>query len=326
MKKLLLVLSLFVLTAAVSLAGEVKVLSIGYDNNPGHPVDTACQYWAKIVEERSGGSLRLELYPSTQLGKVVDVLDQSLSGDATAVLTSNGYFTNMGVPGWDVTSMPFLIESWADFNKVVDSDWWKECESKLEANGLKFISFGWNYGVRHLLSKRLILTPAEIQGLKIRIPADSVTAWLSLGTSPTPMSLGEAYMAMQQGTIDAIENPFTVLYDGSFYEVAKNLTLTGHKYDMVGFVGGTAFFNSLTPEEQNILIQSGKDAAAHFNVLIEKADNEVLDKLKAQGVSVFELTSEQKGAFSKVVQDYFNRPDSPWSQELRQTILNIIGK
>ena len=308
-------------------AGEKKVLSVGYDNNPGHPVDLACQYWKKLVEERSGGSLSLELYPSTQLGKALDVVEQCLAGDATSVLTNTGYYANLGVKGWDVTAAPFLFNSWDSFKILTQSSWWAENEKKLEEIGIKIISNNWEYGVRHLLCKKPVRQASDLAGVKIRVPADnSVEAWKSLGCSPTPMSLADAYMAMQQGVIDAIENPLTVLSDGSFNEVAKYLTLTAHKHDMTQFICGTAFFNSLTKEQQDILLQTGREASDYFNKLASEINDQMLDKLKAGGVEVITLTDAEKLAFQKKSSSYFDQPGSIWPRDMREAVLKIIAK
>ncbi len=312
---------------APSSAGEKKVLSVGYDNNPGHPVDKAANYWKKLVDERGGGTLALELYPSTQLGKAIDVFDQALAGDATAVFTNNGYYANLGVKGWDVTAAPFLFNSWDEYIKVTESKWWADNEKKLEELGIKIISHNWEYGVRHLLSKRPVRKIGDLAGLKIRVPNDnSVVAWTSLGCAPTPMSLSEAYMAMQQGTIDAIENPLTTLFDGSFQEVAKNLTLTAHKFDMNHFVCGTKWFNTLTKEQQNILLSTGKEAAAYYNKLAAELDGATLDKLKAAGVTVITLPEADRAEFQKKSGDYLDQPGSIWPKALRQQVLDILKK
>jgi tripartite ATP-independent transporter DctP family solute receptor len=308
-------------------AGEKKTLSVGYDNNPGHPVDLACQYWKKLVEERSGGSLSLELYPSTQLGKALDVVEQCLAGDATSVLTNTGYYANLGVKGWDVTAAPFLFNNWESFKILTESDWWADNEKQLEKIGIKIISNNWEYGDRHLLCKTPVRKASDLDGVKIRVPADnSVEAWKSLGCSPTPMSLSDAYLAMQQGTIDAIENPLTVLSDGSFNEVAKYLTLTAHKHDMTQFICGTAFFNSLDKREQDILLQTGREAADYFNKLAAETEAKMLDKLKAGGVTVITLTDAEKQAFQDKSSVYFDQPGSIWPREMREAVLKIVSK
>ena len=318
----------FILCLAVQAgAGERKVLSVGYDNNPGHPVDVACQYWKKLVEERSGGSLALELYPSTQLGKALDVVEQCLAGDATAVLTNTGYYANLGVKGWDVTAAPFLFNNWEDFKTLTKSSWWAENEKRLEEIGIKIISNNWEYGVRHLLCKKPVRRAADLDGVKIRVPADnSVEAWKSLGCAPTPMSLADAYMAMQQGVIDAIENPLTVLSDGSFNEVAKYLTLTAHKHDMTQFICGTGFFNSLSGEQRETLLQTGREAAEYFNRLASDLNDKMLDKLKAGGVEVITLSDAEKMEFQRKSSGYFDRPGSIWPREMREAVLKIVAR
>ena len=126
--------------------------------------------------------------------------------------------------------------------------------------------------------------------------------------------------------IDAIENPLTVLLDGSFQEVAKFLTLTAHKFDMNHFVCGTKWFNTLTKEQQDILVKAGDEAAAYYNKLAAELEGTTLAKLKAGGVEVITLPEADRDEFQKKSGAYLDQPGSLWPRELRQQVLDILKK
>lgn len=303
------------------------VVSIGYDNNPGEPVDLACQEWKRLVEEKTDGAIVFELYPSSQLGKMTDLVDQALSGDAVIMGVTAGYFADLGVNGFDVVLAPYLINSYDEYDKVHESDWWKGKEEELENVGLKIVSGRWHYGVRHLLSKRPVDSVADMKGLKIRTPQETnrIRGMEALGAVAVPMSLSDVYVALQQGTIDAVENPLNVLDSGAFYEVAKELTLTAHSFDVLEWSIGTKFFDTLTLEQQQAILESGEEAAQYFNAHIDAVADEALEKLKSKGVKVHEIADLQE--FRDASEGYYDAPEfAAWPEGLRETIIGIINE
>lgn len=155
-------------TLAVSLAGcgsqrdsgqtaensgkKVRIM-IGYENNPGEPIDLACREWKRLVEERSGGTMRVELYPSSQLGSKDNIIDQAVNGDCVVTLANGPFFQDRGIQDFGVLFAPYLFEGWEDLDKVVNSDWFDGKAEELEQNvGLKILTT-WRYGIRHTITK-----------------------------------------------------------------------------------------------------------------------------------------------------------------------------
>ena len=137
------------------------------------------------------------------------------------------------------------------------------------------------------------------------------------------MALGEVYTSLQQKAIDGLENPLPVLYNGKFHEVAKYLTLDGHIKNFTTLVCGTEFFNSLTPEQQQILIETAEEAGLYNNDLVIKIEEETLEKFKAEGVQVIEVDPEE---FRKASEAFYSLSDftSIWSEGLYETVKNSI--
>lgn len=306
---------------------EVKpvVIQAGYENHPGEPFDLGMNEWKRLLEEKSNGTMIMELFPSSQLGSKNDLMDQMLAGDAVVTLADGAFYADRGVPDFGIVFAPYLFETWDQAWKLTESDWYKEQCEKLEQEGLKIIASNWMYGTRHTLTKKPVQKPADLKGMKIRVPNNliQVKGFEVLGAAPTAMPLGEVYTALQQGTIDGLENPLPVLYNGKFHEVAKNLTLDGHIKNFTTLVCGTQFFNSLTEEQQKIFIETAKEAGVYNNELVQKSEQETLEKFKAEGVTVFEVDQEE---FKKASEAFYSLPEitSQWSEGLYDTVKNSM--
>ncbi len=301
---------------------EVKpvVIQIGYANNPGEPIDLAVNEWKKLIEEKSNGSMKVEIFPSSQLGNKNDLIDQMMAGDSVITLADGAFYADRGVPDFGIVFGPYLFNSWEECWKLTESDWYKEQSAKLEEKGLKLITSNWMYGDRHTLTTKPVKSLADLKGMKIRVPNNTiqVKGFEVLGATPTPMALGEVYTSLQQGTIDGLENPLPVLYNGKFHEVAKYLMLDGHVKNFTTWICGTDFFNSLTAEQQELLIETGNEAGLHNNEIQEEITQETLEKLKAEGVEIVDVDLSE---FKKAAEEFYYLPDfSQWSDGLYETV------
>ncbi|MDR3258979.1 MAG: C4-dicarboxylate TRAP transporter substrate-binding protein [Fusobacteriaceae bacterium] len=319
MKKLIVLLMSIIMTFLFLAHGANKVVSIqiGYENNPGEPFDQACREWKRLIEEKSNGTMKVELFPSSQLGSKNDLIDQMIAGDSVITLADGAFYADRGVADMGITFGPYFFETWDEAWKLVKSDWWKSQSDLLEQKGLKIVAANWIYGDRHTLSRKPIRTVADFNGQKIRVPNNliQVKGLEIMGATPTPMPLGEAYTALQQGTIDGLENPLPVLYNGKFHEVAKYLTLDAHVKNFTTLICGTIFFNTLTQEQQKVLFETGEEAGIFNNKLQENLTKEMLDKFKAEGVEIIEVDIAK---FKEKAKGFYELPEftSKWSKGL----------
>lgn len=307
-------------------AGKVVRLQFGHDNHPGEPLTEAGLYWAKILKERSGGTMQMEIFPSGSLGSKNDLLDQMYAGDQVLVFANGPFCADRGVPDLGVTQAPYLFENWSQLETLIASDWWKEQSRLLAAKGMTIVGENFQYGTRHTLTNKKVIEPADFKGMKIRTQPSTihVKGFSVLGAVPTPMALAEVYTSLQQGTIDGLENPIAVLYSGKYQETAKNLLLDAHIHDLSFVVCGTEFFNSLTPEQQQWLKETGAEASAYHNKLAKQAEADCLEKMKAEGVTVTQpdFTGFQKAAQSFYTDDMAKQ--LKWSDGLVEKIKSII--
>lgn len=310
-------------------APEVTV-SIGYENNPGENIDLAVNRWKELLEERSGGSIKVELYPSSQLGSKNDLIDQMIAGDSVITLGDGGAFIDRGVPDMAFMAAYGTFDTWDQVWKLIDSDWFADqCQQLEDVVGLKVLAANWIYGERHILATKPVRSLEDMKGLKLRVPTSSmhVTAFELMGASAVSMNLGEVYTALQQGVVDGLENPLSTLYNGKFQEVAKYLTLDGHSKATTMWFCGSQFFNSLTAEQQQWLIETAEEAGLYNNDLALAADGELLEKFKAEGVEIIELTDEEKATFLAPMKELFVSSEvaKNVSPDLYETVMAIIA-
>jgi len=340
MKKIIAILlvSLMLLTACSAPASEdkgnssvekegqsVATIQIGYENHPGEPLDLAVNEWKRLVEERSNGSMKVEIFPSSQLGSKNDLIDQMLAGDSVITLADGAFYAERGVEDFGIVFGPYLFDSWEEAWNLTKSDWYAEQSAKLEEKGLKLLSSNWMYGDRHTLTTKPVRTVEDLKGMKIRVPNNDIQikGFEVLGATPTPMALGDVYTALQQGTIDGLENPLPVIYNGKFHEVAKYLTLDGHVKNFTTWVMGADFFNTLTPEQQQILLETADEAGLYNNQIQEEVNQETLEKFKAEGVEIIEVNVSD---FQETAKVFYSLPEftSIWSEGLYDTVKDAM--
>lgn len=304
--------------------GKPIKIQIGYEMNPGEPMDIACQKWKELIEEKSGGTMVAELFPSSQLGSKDDLMDQMIAGEAVITTGSAASFADRGAPDMGITFGPYMFENWDQLDKLLASDWWAEQCGLLENNGIKVLT-SWHFGERHTMTTKPVNSAADFKGMKIRVPENKiqVEGFAILGAAPIPMALGEVYTSLQQGTIDGLENPLSTLYAGKYQEVAKYLILDGHIKDFTSWACGSAFFDSLTAEQQEILVSSAVEAGALNNQISDQSHQEALENMKNEGVTVVEpdfedLRNATKGFYEL---DYFKKI---WSDGLYEKVQEII--
>lgn len=311
-------------TATAAAAPEPIILRVGYENHPGEPFDQGCQKWKELLEQRSNGTMKIELYPSSQLGSKDDIMDQMVAGEPVCTLTDGAFYYDRGVRDMGIVFGPFLFDSWDQAFKLNASPWYQEQSKLLEEKAhIHIVSTDWRYGARHTLTTKPVNKLADFHGLKVRVPTNNiqVKGFEVLGATPTPMALGEVYTSIQQGTIDGVENPLAVLYNGKFHEVAKYLLLDGHVYNVTNLVVGVDFWNSLTPDQQKLLKETCDEAGKYQNGVQEKAEQEILKKFADEGVTITEPSEEFKKELKDAAMKFYSLPDfKDWTPGLYDTV------
>ena len=279
----------------------------------------------KYVEEKTGGEIQVDLYPSTQLGSDKEVLESIKVGIAQMNLPGPAVLGGF-VKDATILSLPYLFDTQEIADKVVDGPWGQALSKKLEKAGFVGLGYG-DFGYRNVTNNVRPITKLEdFHGLKLRVMQNPshIAVFRALGANPTAMALPEVFSACQQGVIDGQENPLKHISSNKFHEVQKYPTLSQPAYEWVLFVVGKRWFDKLTPEQQQI-IQEGCDIAKDYmRKAVQQDDAEALEEIKAAGVQVTELTPEEakriKDTAWKVVEEEGNKINKEFFAELLTAI------
>ena len=311
-------------TASMAADSEVSV-SFAHGNNPGEPMYIGGEYWVKIMDEQGKGKMKVVHYPSDQLGSKNDVIDQMNMGEAVIAPLNATQFCDMGVPDFGIMMAPYIADSWEDVDKLMNTKLYKDLEKKLEEKGYKVLANNWRYGIRHTMTKKKVVHPADLKGLRMRVNSvPTINMMKALGAYPTPITLGEVYTALQQGTIDGLENPLTTIAGAHWEEVAKYIALDAHTYDVNSMVCSMQFWNSLTPEQQELLTKTAKEAGDYQNKAVEEKEGEARAVLEKAGVK---FTEVDRNEWKKASESYYDSPDfKNWSEGLRDRLKAEMGK
>lgn len=308
-----------------SVAAAVEI-RIGYENHPGEPIDLFAKEWKRLLEEESKGEITVQIYPSSQLGSKNDIIDQMLAGDMVITLADGAFLADRGVPDYSVVFAPYLFETWDDCWKLFASDWHQEQMDKLAKLGLRILVWNCIFGERHTMTTRPVRKVADLAGMKIRVPNNTmqIVSFDALGAAPTPMPYSEAYTAIQQGVIDGLEHPLPVLYSGKFQEVAKYLTLDGHIKNTAIWLCGSAFYDTLTEAQQELIKNTGQRAAEYNNELVLKVAEDTAELFRKEGV---ELITVDTAEFRKASESVYSNPAvaSKWTPGLVERVQAIIN-
>jgi tripartite ATP-independent transporter DctP family solute receptor len=275
------------LAAPAILAQQPRAIRMGYVMGAGGAADKAAGDFAKIVAERSKGALVVQNFPGGQLGGERDMVESVQLGSIQIGFFGSYLIGNI-VPEWgQVLDLPYLIRDQAHFRKIVDGPLAKPMyDALLQRKGLRHVAWC-NRGPRYLTTNRAVSAPADVRGLKLRVPEleTYVAAWRALGATVTPMALPEVFLALKQGIIDGQENPLELIFTNSFFEAQKFVNLTGHIRSGYEVVVSERWFNGL-PADQKAIVTEGLVEMCRLEDRYQAEDESVLEqKLKAGGMT-----------------------------------------
>ncbi len=274
-------------------AQKTIVLRLAETHPQDYPTTRGDYEFARLVKERSGGRIVIEVYPGSQLGQEKAVIEQVQFGaiDLTRVSISP---VAAFVPRLNAFQMPYLYRDETHMWKVLKGDIGKELLASLEPFG--FIGLGWfESGARNFYnSKRPIRTPADLKGLKIRVQESELMMGLvsAFGAVPTPMAFGEVYSALQTGVVDGAENNWPSYFSTSHYEVAKYITLDEHTRVPEIIIGSKISLGRLSPADQELIRQAAFDAIDFQRAEWAKYEKISIDKTVAAGSQVVEIADK----------------------------------
>lgn len=284
----------FGLALAMGAASAQIKLKYGHVYETSEPFHTEALWTAAEFAKRTNGKYQIEVFPASQLGKETDI-NQGLSLGSVDMIMSGSSFAARSFAPLGVTYYPFTFRDDAHLLAYTKSDIFKELTKGYEDKTGHKITAVTYYGVRHTSSNRAFKSCAEMKGLKIRVP--DVPAYLAMprscGANTTPIAFAEVYLALQNGTVEAQENPLTTIEAKKFYEVQKHIVLTGHIVDHLNTVIAKGFWEKLSADERKILTDVTQEAAARATKTIKDSEAKLVQFFKDKGLTVTEINKAE---------------------------------
>jgi tripartite ATP-independent transporter DctP family solute receptor len=244
--------------------------------------------WAgEEFKKRTAGKFEIQVFPASSLGKETDI-NQGLQLGTVDIILTGASFASNSFPRMAVSYYPFTFRDADHVIAYGKSDIFKELtEGYKKATGNTVTALTY-YGARHATSNKLFKNCDEMKGLKMRVPDSPAYTALprACGANPTPIAFAEVYLALQNGTVDAQENPLPTIEAKKFYEVQKNIILTGHISDALLTVVSPSTMGKLSAAEQQMLMEITQQAAVNATNDIRKREGELVDEFKKRGINV----------------------------------------
>jgi len=304
MKRFSAVLTASVLAAASwsASAQQVVTLRMGHDQPVGSMYDEGHKMFKKLVEERSKGRIKADVFPAAQLGSEVAMVEGVRLGSID-VICANAPNAAAFVPELGLFSVAYLFKDIPHFERVVNDPQFAKRVDEIIASknlGIKRIGF-YAAGVRNIYSRKgSVASPDDLKGVKIRVQNNpiEVKVWKTFGAIPTPMNFGEVYQALQSGVLDAAENGLAVIESNKHNEAAKYISLTEHQRNLSALYINEKKLASLPPDLQKIVLDAALEAAAYERKRDAELVAEAAGQLKAKGAV---LTTPDKTKFIALI-------------------------
>lgn len=288
-------------------------LRFGHVHPPEGEVTRGIARAAEVLRERSGGRLRIDNFPSSQLGGEREMLTQVSNGTLDLCITGPAV-----LGGWvrplSILEGPFVARDWDHVLRMVGHPSVQEMFRQLaESRGMRGME-PWYYGTRHMTTRdKALREPADLRGLKMRVPEAPLFMDMmrTLGAAPTPMSLGEVYLSLQTGVIDGQENPLPTINANKFMEVQKYVNLTGHILVPLIPVVGTRTWDALPAADQALLREALREGAALSDRLIRESEQRLRGEFQGRGVQFVE---SDRAAFRRALAPLYQRYEEIWGR------------
>ena len=288
-----------VAVAACGLASaQERTIKFTTQNPKGHPLVMGMEKFAEIVQAKSGGKIKVNLFPGGVLCGDAPVVS-ALQGGTIEMASMNSGILASQVKDFAVFDYPFMFANGKEADAVVDGPFGKKMHAKLEPKGLIGLTY-WELGFRSITnSKRPITKVEDMEGLKLRVIPNAINVdWVkALGANPTPLAFPELYAALEQKAIDGQENPISVINANKFFEVQKYVTLTNHQYNPQSVLMSKKFWDSLNPAEQKIITEAAAESTVYQRQQARLQDVTALDAVKKGGMQVTELSAAELAKF-----------------------------
>jgi len=298
MKRLLVktVLATLALAAVGVASAQDKTIKFATQNPKGHPIVMGLEKFKEIVESKSGGKIKVNLFPGGTLGSDQANVSALQGGTLEMVSMNSGILANQ-VKEFAIYDFPFMFSNSKEADAVMDGAFGQKMHAKLDAKGLVGLAY-YELGFRQITnSKRAITKVEDLEGLKLRVIPNPINVdWVkALGANPTPLPFPEVYGALEQKAIDGQENPVSVINANKLYEVQKHIVLSNHQYNPQSVLISKKFWEGLNADQKKLIADAAKESARYEREQARSQVASALDNLKKNGMQVTELSAADVG-------------------------------
>lgn len=317
--------------AAIGETGELPDIEISFGNIDAvtNPANIACEKFVELVDKKSNGKIKINLFPASQLGNAPEQLENVRMG-ALDMLQAPLVFWGEYQKDWRILSLAFLWKSKEHLNTFMESEIEKKIEEKFaDEQNVVLISTNWFRPFNIISTKTPIKALKDLDGLKMRVPEIEMykNNWEAMGTKATPVSWGEVYLALQQSVVEGVDLPIDFLKGMKFYEVAPHVTMTRHLFTNAAVHFNKNKWESLPKKAQEILIEAANEAGDFYTNFAEGIWKQDVKKIQDEGTAEFyELSETELDLFrgrAKILAEKLVKEEY-WSDGLYKEIQNLV--
>ncbi|WP_417260377.1 MULTISPECIES: sialic acid TRAP transporter substrate-binding protein SiaP [Alphaproteobacteria] len=301
-----------IMLSGTTAAFAAETLKWAHVYETGSAYHQVAEWAADEINKRTEGRVDIDVFPASTLGKEVEINEGLGLGSVDIIYTGPSFVERYYGP-IAISDYPFIMRGWDHWLSYRSSDLFSELsEGYHDATGNQVLGLVY-YGQRHVTSNKPILKPSDMEGLKIRVPNSPVMLMFpnAVGANPTPMAFSEVYLALQQGVVDAQENPLPTIKFKKFYEVQSNINLTGHILNSLLVIASDNALDRVGDDEA-IVREVLEDAALKVSKEIYQSELDLVAWFREQGITVNEV---DKGPFQDAVRPMLTGDDVPYTME-----------
>jgi len=291
------------------------------------PKGKGAEYFKRLVEQRSQGRIRVEVYPNSQLYKDKEELEALQLGSVQMLAPSVSKFGPIGVKEFEAFDLPYLFDDYAAVHKVTRGPIGESMLGHLKSHGMIGLSF-WDNGFKEFTANTPLRRPEDFKGLKMRVKSSKVleAQMRALGAVPQVLAFSEVYQALQTGVVDGAENTPINIFTQKLHEVQRYLLLSRHGYDAYVVVANRKFWDSLPADLRRTLEQAVDETTRYVDGLSERDESASLEAIRASGrIRIIEMTADERNSLRKVLQPVHRQMQGRIGRDVLESIYAATG-
>jgi C4-dicarboxylate-binding protein DctP len=327
MRKVLLAALLLAAVPAV-LAADPILIKFSHVVANDTPKGKAAERFKQLAEKYSGGRVKVEVYPNSQLYKDREELEALQRGAVQMLAPSVSKFGPLGVREFELFDLPYLFPDRETVDRVTDGEIGRALFARLEPRGIKGLAY-WDNGFKQFSANRPLREPRDFRGLKLRIQSSKVLEAMvrQLGALPQVMAFSEVYSALQQRVVDGTENPLSNLYTQKMHEVQSHLTLSDHGYLVYAVVVNRKFWEGLPADVRSQLERAMQESTRYEREIAKQENDRALAAVRAWGkTEIYQLTDAQRMAWREALLPVHRKFEKVVGKETLQAVYRIAAE